>query len=88
MLFCHIERLTVSDLSLQESNLVSTSGNLLNRTLGLLRKNCQSTIAVDSTIAAERNALKDTVEKLVKSTYKVNLGLWFEEMGGMVGSSS
>ncbi|KAL6526573.1 Methionine--tRNA ligase, chloroplastic/mitochondrial [Orobanche gracilis] len=41
-------------------------GNLLNRTLGLLRKNCQSTIAIDSTIAAEENAFKDTVEKLVK----------------------
>ncbi|KAL6498953.1 hypothetical protein OROGR_028131 [Orobanche gracilis] len=41
-------------------------GNLLNRTLGLLRKNCLSTIAIDSTIAAEQDAFKDTVEKLVE----------------------
>lgn len=60
--------ITLSDLSVQESNFNFPSGNLLNRTLGLLRKNCQSTITVDSTIAAEGNALKDTVEKLVKST--------------------
>ncbi|KAL6535296.1 Methionine--tRNA ligase, chloroplastic/mitochondrial [Orobanche minor] len=40
--------------------------NLLNRTLGLLRKNCLSTIAIDSTIAAEQDAFKDTVQKLVE----------------------
>lgn len=56
------------------SNLVLLSGNLLNRTLGLLRKNCQSTIAIDSTTAAEGNTLKDTVEKLVKLTYNADLG--------------
>jgi methionyl-tRNA synthetase len=42
------------------------TGNLLNRTLGLLKKNCQSTLAVDSAVAAEGNALKDTIEKLVR----------------------
>ena len=42
------------------------TGNLLNRTLGLLKKNCQSTLVVDSAVAAEGNALKDTVEKLVR----------------------
>lgn len=41
------------------------AGNLLNRTLGLLKKNCQSTLVVDSAVAAEGNALKDAVEKLV-----------------------
>lgn len=40
-------------------------GNLLNRTLGLLRKNCQSTLVVDSAGAAEGTALKETVETLV-----------------------
>lgn len=43
-----------------------TAGNLLNRTLGLLKKNCQSTLVVDSTIAAEEQDFKDTVEKLVR----------------------
>ncbi|KAI3461607.1 hypothetical protein Pfo_018270 [Paulownia fortunei] len=53
-------------INIINANLANTIGNLLNRTLGLLRKNCQSTIAVDSTIAAEGNAFKDTVEKLVE----------------------
>lgn len=44
-------------------------GNLLNRTLGLLKKNCQSTLLVDSAIAAEGNTFKDAVEKLVKFTF-------------------
>lgn len=43
------------------------AGNLLNRTLGLLKKNCQSTLVVDSTTAAEGNAFKDNVERLVIS---------------------
>lgn len=43
------------------------AGNLLNRTLGLLKKNCQSTLVVDSSKAAEGNELKDNVERLVKS---------------------
>ncbi|CAF1851726.1 unnamed protein product, partial [Brassica napus] len=38
--------------------------NLLNRTLGLLKKNCESTLVMDSTMAAEGTPLKDTVEKL------------------------
>lgn len=42
------------------------AGNLLNRTLGLLKKNCDSTLIVDSTTAVEGNAFKDNVEKLVK----------------------
>ncbi|KAL8516284.1 hypothetical protein ACS0TY_014805 [Phlomoides rotata] len=53
-------------INIVNANLANTIGNLLNRTLGLLRKNCQSTITVDSTIAAQGNALKDTVEKLVE----------------------
>ncbi|KAH6810493.1 methionyl-tRNA synthetase / methionine-tRNA ligase / MetRS [Perilla frutescens var. frutescens] len=53
-------------INIVNANLANTIGNLLNRTLGLLRKNCQSTIVVDSTIAEEGNALKDAVEKLVE----------------------
>lgn len=46
--------------------LCTLTGNLLNRTLGLLKKNCQSTLVVDSSIAATGSTFKDTVEKLVK----------------------
>ncbi|XP_039113902.1 methionine--tRNA ligase, chloroplastic/mitochondrial [Dioscorea cayenensis subsp. rotundata] len=53
-------------ISIVNAHLANTIGNLLNRTLGLLKKNCQSTLAVDSTTAAEGNPLKDTIEKLVE----------------------
>ncbi|KAL2530291.1 methionyl-tRNA synthetase/methionine--tRNA ligase/MetRS (cpMetRS) [Forsythia ovata] len=53
-------------INIINAHLANTIGNLLNRTLGLLKKNCQSTLAIDSAIAAEGNALKDTVEKLVE----------------------
>ncbi|XP_059666231.1 methionine--tRNA ligase, chloroplastic/mitochondrial [Cornus florida] len=53
-------------VNMVNAHLANTIGNLLNRTLGLLKKNCQSTLAVDSAIAAEGNAFKDTVEKLVE----------------------
>ncbi|KAL0370683.1 UNVERIFIED_CONTAM: Methionine--tRNA ligase, chloroplastic/mitochondrial [Sesamum angustifolium] len=52
-------------INIINANLANTIGNLLNRTLGLLRKNCQSTITVDSAIAAEGNAFKDIVGNLV-----------------------
>ena len=42
------------------------TGKLLNRTLRLLKKNCQSMLAFDSSIAAEGHPFKDTVEKLVR----------------------
>ncbi|XP_022872654.1 methionine--tRNA ligase, chloroplastic/mitochondrial isoform X1 [Olea europaea var. sylvestris] len=57
-------------INIINAHLANTIGNLLNRTLGLLKKNCQSTLATDSAIAAEGNALKDTVEKLVKFAYE------------------
>ncbi|KAK7854973.1 methionine--trna ligase [Quercus suber] len=53
-------------IKIVNSHLANTIGNLLNRTLGLLKKNCQSTLVVDSTIAAEGNAFQDTVQKLVE----------------------
>ncbi|CAN4105937.1 unnamed protein product [Withania somnifera] len=51
------------------TNLANTIGNLLNRTLGLLKKNCQSTLAVDSHVAAEGNKFKAAVEKLVEKAH-------------------
>ncbi|KAL6977336.1 Methionine--tRNA ligase, chloroplastic/mitochondrial [Sarracenia purpurea var. burkii] len=53
-------------INIVNAHLANTIGNLLNRTLGLLKKNCQSTLAVDSTTAAEGNAFKGIVEKLVE----------------------
>ncbi|KAG9439702.1 hypothetical protein H6P81_019867 [Aristolochia fimbriata] len=47
-------------------HLANTIGNLLNRTLGLMKKNCNSTVAVDSAIAAEANVFKETVGELVE----------------------
>ncbi|KAG2730218.1 hypothetical protein I3760_01G281500 [Carya illinoinensis] len=53
-------------INIVNAHLANTVGNLLNRTLGLLKKNCQSTLVADSTIAAEGNVFRDTVEKLVE----------------------
>ncbi|XWS66017.1 hypothetical protein CRYUN_Cryun05aG0164000 [Craigia yunnanensis] len=53
-------------VNIVNAHLANTIGNLLNRTLGLLKKNCQSTLVADSTIAAEGEDFKDTVEKLVE----------------------
>ncbi|KMZ60985.1 Methionine--tRNA ligase [Zostera marina] len=51
------------------AHLANTIGNLLNRTLGLLKKNCQSCLAVDSSIASEGIEFKDTVTSLVKKAH-------------------
>nr|GMD86085.1 methionine--tRNA ligase, chloroplastic/mitochondrial [Ipomoea batatas] len=53
-------------INIINAHLANTVGNLLSRALGLLKKNCQSTLPVDSIAAAEGNTLKDTVEKLVE----------------------
>lgn len=55
-------------INILNAHLANTIGNLLKRTLGLLKKNCQSTFAVDSIVAAEGNMFKDTVERLVKKS--------------------
>ncbi|XP_031493212.1 methionine--tRNA ligase, chloroplastic/mitochondrial [Nymphaea colorata] len=52
-------------INIINANLANTIGNLLNRTLGLLKKNCQSTLVVDSAIAASGNPFRQTVEGLV-----------------------
>ncbi|XP_028794575.1 LOW QUALITY PROTEIN: methionine--tRNA ligase, chloroplastic/mitochondrial-like [Neltuma alba] len=53
-------------INIVNAHLANTIGNLLNRTLGLLKKNCDSTLIVDSTTAAEGNAFRDNIEKLVE----------------------
>ncbi|XP_062003200.1 methionine--tRNA ligase, chloroplastic/mitochondrial isoform X1 [Rosa rugosa] len=53
-------------INIVNAHLANSIGNLLNRTLGLLKKNCQSTLVIDSSIAAEGTTFKDTVEKLVE----------------------
>ncbi|GJU90921.1 methionine--tRNA ligase, chloroplastic/mitochondrial [Tanacetum coccineum] len=55
-------------INIVNAHLANTIGNLLNRTLGLLKKNCQSTLIADSSVAAEGNDFKDTVEKLVEKS--------------------
>ncbi|KAM1019974.1 hypothetical protein ACFX13_042027 [Malus domestica] len=53
-------------INIVNAHLANSIGNLLNRTLGLLKKNCQSTLPVDSSIAVEGTTFKDTVEKSVE----------------------
>ncbi|MQM00384.1 hypothetical protein Taro_033114 [Colocasia esculenta] len=53
-------------INIVNAHLANTIGNLLNRTLGLLKKNCQSILAYDSVTAAEGNPFKETVENLVE----------------------
>ncbi|KAJ0525496.1 putative methionine--tRNA ligase [Helianthus annuus] len=55
-------------INIVNAHLANTIGNLLNRTLGLLKKNCQSTLVADSSDAAEGIEFKDTVEKLVEES--------------------
>lgn len=58
--------LLYTGLNYQAKINIFLAGNLLNRTLGLLKKNCQSTLVVDSISAAEGNPFQDTVDKLVR----------------------
>ncbi|KAK9139730.1 hypothetical protein Scep_009411 [Stephania cephalantha] len=52
-------------VNIVNAHLANTIGNLLNRTLGLLKKNCKSTLLVDSSDAAEGSAFRPAVEKLI-----------------------
>ncbi|CAH9076568.1 unnamed protein product [Cuscuta epithymum] len=56
-------------VNITNAHLANTVGNLLSRVLGLLKKNCQSTLPFDSTVAAEGKSLKKTVEKLVEKAH-------------------
>ncbi|XP_042382866.1 methionine--tRNA ligase, chloroplastic/mitochondrial-like [Zingiber officinale] len=53
-------------VNIVNAHLANTIGNLLNRTLGLLKKNCQSTLPYDSIFAVEGNSFKDSVSQLVE----------------------
>ncbi|KAL9265824.1 Methionine--tRNA ligase, chloroplastic/mitochondrial-like protein [Drosera capensis] len=53
-------------INIANAHLANTIGNLLNRTLGLLKKNCQSTLPVDSAVATEGSAFKANVDNLVE----------------------
>ncbi|KAJ4767450.1 Methionine--tRNA ligase [Rhynchospora pubera] len=53
-------------INIVNAHLANTIGNLLNRTLGLLKKNCESTLPFSSTEAAEGIGFKNTVEKSVE----------------------
>lgn len=70
MLHCHFVLISFWNLGkgIKSDLRFINAGNLLNRTLGLLKKNCQSTLAVDSDVAAEGNEFKAAVEKLVNTS--------------------
>ncbi|KAF8673708.1 hypothetical protein HU200_048457 [Digitaria exilis] len=52
-------------INIVNAHLANTIGNLLNRTLGLLKKNCKSTLAFDSIAAADGIPFRENVENLV-----------------------
>nr|CAB3496709.1 unnamed protein product [Digitaria exilis] len=51
-------------INIVNAHLANTIGNLLNRTLGLLKKNCKSTLAFDSIAAADGIPFRENVENL------------------------
>ncbi|XP_002981032.2 methionine--tRNA ligase, chloroplastic/mitochondrial [Selaginella moellendorffii] len=52
-------------ITIVNAHLANTIGNLLNRTLGLLKKNCASTISVDSESIPEENPVRVFAEAAV-----------------------
>lgn len=64
-------------INIVNAHLANTIGNLLNRTLGLLKKNCQSTLVVNSDVAGEGSSFRMNVENLVEKAgiYYQNLSL-------------
>ncbi|CAD6210122.1 unnamed protein product [Miscanthus lutarioriparius] len=52
-------------INIVNAHLANTIGNLLNRTLGLLKKNCKSKLAFDSIAAADGSLFRDNIENLV-----------------------
>lgn len=52
-------------INISNAHLANTIGNLLNRTLGLLKKNCKSTLAFDSIDASDGGSFRENVENLV-----------------------
>ncbi|XP_059068328.1 methionine--tRNA ligase, chloroplastic/mitochondrial [Cryptomeria japonica] len=64
-------------ISIVNAHLANTIGNLLNRTLGLLKKNCQSTLAFDANSAIDDNTFKELVTKLVEKARNHYMDLSF-----------
>lgn len=64
-------------INIVNAHLANTIGNLLNRTLGLLKKNCQSMLVIDSAVAGEGSSFRMNVEHLVEkaSIHYENLSL-------------
>uniref|UniRef100_A0A7C9AMR8 methionine--tRNA ligase n=1 Tax=Opuntia streptacantha TaxID=393608 RepID=A0A7C9AMR8_OPUST len=64
-------------INIVNAHLANTIGNLLNRTLGLLKKNCQSTLFIDSAVVGEGSSFRMNVENLVEeaSIHYRNLSL-------------
>eukprot|EP00252_Welwitschia_mirabilis_P000965 TRINITY_DN10950_c0_g1_i5.p1 TRINITY_DN10950_c0_g1~~TRINITY_DN10950_c0_g1_i5.p1 ORF type:complete len:564 (+),score=91.13 TRINITY_DN10950_c0_g1_i5:9-1700(+) len=53
-------------INIVNAHLANNIGNLLNRTLGLLKRYCKSTIRFDSEIAAKNSSLKEHVMDMVQ----------------------
>ncbi|BFI28150.1 methionyl-tRNA synthetase [Marchantia polymorpha subsp. ruderalis] len=54
-------------INIVNASLANTIGNLLNRTLGLLKKNCNATIAVDSSTIPEDHIVRKVASESVKT---------------------
>ncbi|KAL3677986.1 hypothetical protein R1sor_020942 [Riccia sorocarpa] len=54
-------------INIVNANLANTIGNLLNRTLGLLKKNCSATIRIDSSAVPEDNVVRKVAVESVKT---------------------
>jgi methionyl-tRNA synthetase len=52
-------------INIVNANLANTIGNLLNRTLGLLKKNCNATVLFDSASIPENNSLRKVTTESV-----------------------
>ncbi|CAM6034547.1 unnamed protein product [Sphagnum compactum] len=53
-------------INIVNANLANTIGNLLNRTLGLLKKNCNATVLFDSASIPEYNSLRKVTTESVE----------------------
>ncbi|MCO5588478.1 hypothetical protein L7F22_042435 [Adiantum nelumboides] len=54
-------------IKIVNANLANTIGNLLNRTIGLLKKNCNSRIGSDSLAVASDNPVKTAAEEVMRT---------------------
>ncbi|KAH7293502.1 hypothetical protein KP509_28G028400 [Ceratopteris richardii] len=52
-------------INIVNANLANTIGNLLNRTLGLLKKNCDSTIGIDSLSVSSDNPIRRVASEAI-----------------------